>query len=323
MKVCMLGSGSLGSSIGGTLAEAGNEVIFIDQWADHINEVNKNGLHMVTNLDTDPGRFVKVIGKTNYDGIGPADLVIVLVKSFATRKAIEEAKASSVIGPDTLVMSLQNGLGNEEEIIDVIGKDKVIGGKTYVGGVLLKPGKVLSTTQGKKTYIGEMDGTITDRIKKVAENLTKSGIETIVSDNIQGMIWDKLLINVATGAISGLTRLPYGGLYDTYEHEVLPELKETALEAINEGINVAKANKIKLSTENAEEIWYKASAGLPPTFKASILQSIEKSAVTEVDYINGSVVRWGKRSGIPTPVNKTMVAGIKGLEFWFKNYQNK
>ncbi len=323
MKICMLGSGSLGSTIGGTLAEAGNEVYLIDRWEEHVKAINDKGLLLIDGAQDNHERYIKVKAQTNYDNIGEADLVIVLVKSFATKKAIEEAKASSIIGANTLVMSLQNGLGNEEAIIEVIGKDQVIGGKTYVGGLLLEAGKVIGTTKGKYTYIGEMDGKVTDRIKYIADELTKSGIMTKVLPNITGLIWDKLLINVAAGALCGVTRLPYGGLYDTYGHYVHPELKQTGLAAINEGITVAKANGIVLSTDNAEEIWYKTSAGLPDGFKTSIQQSLEKGAATEIDYINGAVVRWGKKSNVPTPVNETLVACVKGLEFWQQNYCNK
>ncbi len=323
MKICMLGSGSLGSTIGGTLAEAGNEVYLIDRWEEHVKAINDKGLLLIDGAQDNHERYIKVKAQTNYDKIGEADLVIVLVKSFATKNAIEEAKASSIIGANTLVMSLQNGLGNEEAIIEVIGKDQVIGGKTYVGGLLLEAGKVIGTTKGKYTYIGEMDGKVTDRIKYIADELTKSGIMTKVLPNITGLIWDKLLINVAAGALCGVTRLPYGGLYDTYGHYVHPELKQTGLAAINEGITVAKANGIVLSTDNAEEIWYKTSAGLPDGFKTSIQQSLEKGAATEIDYINGAVVRWGKKSNVPTPVNETLVACVKGLEFWQQNYCNK
>lgn len=323
MKICMLGSGSLGSTIGGTLAEAGNEVYLIDRWEEHVKAINDKGLLLIDGAQDNHERYIKVNAQTNYNKIGVADLVIVLVKSFATKKAIEEAKASSIIGANTLVMSLQNGLGNEEAIIEVIGKDQVIGGKTYVGGLLLEAGKVIGTTKSKYTYIGEMDGKVTDRIKYIADELTKSGIMTEVLPNITGLIWDKLLINVAAGALCGVTRLPYGGLYDTYGHYVHPELKQTGLAAINEGITVAKANGIVLSTDNAEEIWYKTSAGLPDGFKTSIQQSLEKGAATEIDYINGAVVRWGKKSNVPTPVNETLVACVKGLEFWRQNYCNK
>ncbi len=164
MKIVMLGTGSLGSTIGGTLAQGGSEVYFVDMWKEHIDAINQHGLHM-TDEETD--WYVKVDGRTNAEGIGPADLVIVLVKSFATKSAVTELKETSVIGPDTMVMSLQNGLGNEEAIASAVGSKNVISGKTYVGGRLLEPGYVSSGIRGKHTYIGEMTGEITDRIQAV------------------------------------------------------------------------------------------------------------------------------------------------------------
>ncbi|MDP4157205.1 MAG: ketopantoate reductase family protein [Bacillota bacterium] len=311
MKICVLGAGALGSTIGGTLAEAGQEVYLIDQWAEHVKAINTNGLIL---RDGTNDRVVKVNAQTSCEGIGPADLVIVLVKSFHTRNAIENA--SSIIGEDTLVMSLQNGLGNEETIAEVVGKERVIGGKTYVGGVLLGPGHVIAGTKGKITFIGEMSGEKTKRIQKVADTMTTCGLLTEVSDNITGMIWDKLLINVATGALCGITKLPYGDLYQ------LPEIRDCAFEAILEGINVAKANDVVLSTEDPEDIWLKAAAGLPYEFKTSMLQSLEKGQKTEIDYINGAVVRWGKKNNIATPVNKALVANVKGIETWLEKYAN-
>lgn len=312
MKICFLGAGALGSSIGGALTEAGLDIYLIDQWAEHVNEMNTNGLKVKEGSED---KVIKVKAKTNCEGIGPADLIIVLVKSFHTKEAVE--KAVPIIGENTLIMSLQNGLGNEEVIAEVVGKERVIGGKTYVGGVLVKPGQVISGVKGKHTYIGELDGSSTERIKKVSEVLNKAGLLTIVSSNIVGMIWDKLLINVATGALCGITKLPYGGLYK------VPEIRDCAFEAISEGIAVAKENGVILTTEDPETIWLKAAEGLPDEFKTSMLQSLEKGAKTEIDYINGAVVRWGEKSNIPTPVNKTLVGNIKGIEYWIENYAPK
>ena len=136
-----------------------------------------------------------------------------------------------------------------------------------------------------------------------------------VSDNIKGLIWDKLLINVAAGALCGITRLPYGPLYEE------DYIKDTAVEAIQEGINVAKAAGVKLKSEDPEYAWYAASEGLPGTFKTSILQSLEMKRPTEIDFINGSVVEWGKKFGIATPVNKTLVTCVKGIEKFLLEYE--
>ena len=212
-------------------------------------------------------------------------------------------------------MSLQNGLGNEETIAEVVGEDNVISGKTYVGGRLLSPGYVSAGVKGKYTYIGELTGEITDRIQKVCDEFNKAGLLCEVSDNIKGLIWDKLLINVAAGALCGITRLPYGPLY---EEEYI---KETAVAAIKEGIEVAKAAGVKLKSEDPEYPWYAASEGLPATFKTSILQSLELKRPTEIDFINGSVVEWGKKFNIPTPVNQTLVTCVKGIEKFLLEYE--
>ena len=312
MKIVMLGAGALGSTIGGTLAMGGNDVHFVDMWQEHVDLINKDGLHM-TNEKED--WYVRVDARTTADTIGEADLVIVLVKSFATKQAVEQLKQTNVIGKNTLVMSLQNGLGNEETIASVIGSENVISGKTYVGGRLIQAGYISAGVQGKWTYIGELNGEITDRIQTVCNVFNDAGLLCEVSDNIKGLIWDKLLINVAAGALCGITRLPYGPLYEE------DYIKDVAVAAIQEGIQVAKAAGVVLKSEDPQYPWVAASEGLPGTFKTSILQSLELKRPTEIDFINGSIVEWGKKSGIATPVNQTLVACVKGIEKYILKYE--
>jgi 2-dehydropantoate 2-reductase len=312
VKICFVGAGALGSTIGGVLTEGGNDVWLIDSYKAHVDAMNTVGLRM---LEGDAERTVRVKARTSCEGISPADLVIVLVKSFHTRQAVEDAK--SIIGPDTLVMSIQNGLGHEDIIAEIVGRDRVLAGKTYVGGVLLGPGHVRIGTRGKETIIGELDGRITDRVKEVADAFNRSDLPAAVSPNIMGVMWDKLLINVAGGALTAITRLTYGGLYN------LPPLEQCSLAAIAEAMDVARASGVALSIAEPRDAWAKASAGLPPQFKTSMLQSLEKGSLTEVDFIHGSVVRWGARCGVPTPVNSTLVACVKGIEFALTDYPGK
>jgi 2-dehydropantoate 2-reductase len=303
MKVCFLGAGALGSAIGGSLAEAGVDVTLVDAWREHDDAMNRHGL---TLRERGADRTIKVKAATSADGLGEADLVIVLVKSFHTREAIERAR--SLVGPHTAVMSLQNGLGHEEILADVVGHEHVLAGKTYKGGVLLAPGHVIAGVKGKETVIGELDGRMTERVTHIADTFDRAGLAVTVSANIMGTMWDKLLINVATGALAGITRLPYGGLY------AVPEVKACALAAVAEAMAVAKAAGVAISYTDPEGPWVKAAEGLPPEFKTSLLQSLEKGGPTEIDFINGSVVRWGARHGVATPVNETLVACVKGIE---------
>ncbi len=310
MKVCILGTGSLGSTIGGALAKAGNEVHFVGR-APHMDAVNKNGLVMVTPTGD---QTVHPIGHTTPEGIGVCDLVIVLCKAFDTAKTMEEGK--ELVGPGTTVMSLQNGLGAEDVLCECVGADHVIGGKTYIGGMLLGPGRVQATIPGKDTFIGELDGSVTDRTRAIGKAFDDAGMHCIVSDNIMGVIWDKLLVNVATGAVCGITHLPYG---DMYEEE---KLVATAVAAVQEGIDVAHAAGVKLTYENPMDTLELARAGLPKSFKPSILQSLEKHRPTEVGVINGAVVAQGKKYGVPTPVNETLVACVVGIERYIREYVN-
>jgi 2-dehydropantoate 2-reductase len=211
-------------------------------------------------------------------------------------------------------MSIQNGLGHEEILAEVVGRERVLAAKTYVGGVFLEPGRVVSGYKGKQTYIGELDGRLTPRLQAVVDEFNQADLLATASANIYGTMWDKLLVNVATGAVSAITRLPYGWLYK------VKEIEDTALAAVAEGVAVSRANDIKLVSDDPRYFWDLAAEGLPAEFKTSMLQSLEKGEITEVDFINGSVVRWGERSGIATPVNKTLLALVKGIENFQENF---
>ena len=312
MKICFLGAGALGCSIGGVLAAGGSDVVLVDRFQAHVDAINSQGLRMRVG---DEEKVVKVKAYTDCQGVGTVDLIIVLVKSFHTRAAIESAGA--IIGKDTMVMSIQNGLGHEEILAEVVGRERVLAAKTYVGGVFLGPGHIISGSKGKQTYIGELDGRLTMRLQAVVDEFNRAGLLATASTNIYGTMWDKLLVNVATGALCAITRLPYGGLYS------VPEVESCALAAVAEGIAVARANHIKLTSDEPVYFWQLAAEGLPADFKTSMLQSLEKGEPTEVDFINGSVVRWGARSAIPTPVNQTLLACTKGIERWLADYAGK
>jgi 2-dehydropantoate 2-reductase len=303
MKICILGAGALGCSIGGALADAGSQVWLINRAKDHVDAINAHGLRV---REGDVERTVQTRAALDCRGIGPVDLVIVLVKSFDTATAI--ASAAPVVGDRTVVMSLQNGLGHEQVLADAVGAARVMAGKTYVGGVTLGPGHVLAGTLGKQTIIGEIDGSISTRAQAIADEFRGAGLPTTLSDNIVGTMWDKLLVNVSTGALAAITGLTYGPLYE------VPEVEAVALAAVAEAMAVARAKGVRLSIGEPRQAWTMASAGLSREFKTSMLQSLDGGSITEIDYINGAVVREGERLGIPTPVNRTLVACIKGIE---------
>ncbi len=303
MRICILGAGSLGSVIGGSLAGAGHDVSLVTRNEAHVTAIGRDGLVM---RHGDGQTIVRLVARTSPHGLPPADLVVVLVKSLDTIGAIEAAQ--DIIGPQTTLLSLQNGMGQEDLLADRCGRERVIAGKTYVGGVLTQPGIVTAGTAGKETIIGELDGSLSPRVQSIAEAFRAAGLLTVVSDNIRGAIWDKLFVNVATGAVSAITGLAYGPLY------AIPEIEACAVRAVAEAMHVAKSSGVAITTRQPVDAWTKASAGLPADFRASMLQSLDKGALTEVDFINGAVVRAGRAVGVETPVNETLVALVKGVE---------
>lgn len=299
----------MGCSIGGPLAAAGVDVCFVDTWKAHVDKMNAEGLCLRIG---DEEKHIAVKAYDNCDRIGEVDLIVVFVKAFSTREAIAAAKAC--IGDNTMILSLQNGLGNEEEILEIVDEKHIICGRTYAGGSVIGPGHVVANIIDKETYIGEMDGTTTSRIEGVAAMFNGAGLACHASDNIRGLMWDKLLSNVATVALTAITRLPYGPLYQ------IPELHDVAIEAVKEALEVAKKLGVRVASDDPEAAWKKASVNLPYDFKPSMLQGVEAGKRSEIQFINGAVVRFGKKAKVPTPVNDTLVACMTGVERWLEEY---
>ena len=299
----VIGAGSLGSAIGGTLALAGHDVTLVTRNRAHVDAIDAGGLRL------DDGRSVRAVhvgAATGYAGLAVADLAIVLAKSFDTEEAV--AAALPVVGDDTTVLTLQNGVGCEELVAAVVGAERVVGGRTFVGGRIVEPGLVEFGIVGRHTTIGELDGRRTDRIEAIAAAFTDAGMETSVSGDITAMMWEKLFVNVATGAWSALTRLPYGEL------SIQTDVEQMAIATVAEAITVARALGIAVTTSDPEVPWRRAWEGLPYGFQASMLQSVAKGSRTEVDVMHGAVCRGGREAGVPTPVNDTLWAAVRGLE---------
>src|SRR5690606_28191658 len=160
MKICILGAGALGCAIGAGLTEGGSDVTLINRNTAHVEATNANGLRL---RDHAGERSVRTRAEPSGTQVGPVDLIILLVMSFHTRDALDQA--GPLLGPETLVMSLENGLGHADILAEYVGRDRVIAGKTYVGGSLLGPGHIIYGVRGKETVIGELDGGISDRVR--------------------------------------------------------------------------------------------------------------------------------------------------------------
>src|SRR6056297_23359 len=301
MKIAVLGSGAMGCLYGGCLAESGCDVTLIDVWKEHVDAINSKGLH-IEGLSGD--RVIKNIAAvTDLKSLDNVDLLIVFVKATMTREAME--KAAELVGEKTVVLTLQNGLGNVEKIGEVVGNDKVIAGITAHGSTMLGPGHIKHAGTGD-TNIGELDGSRTERLEKISRVFEDSGFPVNLSSNVLGLIWDKLMVNIGINALGALTGLKNGQLLEYEETEKLLE------SLVKEAWDVAKKKGIELGSDPVQHT--KEVARMTAGNRCSMLQDISKKRFTEIDVINGAIVKEGEKLGIKTPVNGVVTKLIKVRE---------
>ncbi len=301
MKIAIIGAGAMGSLFGGRLALAGEEVWLLDVWEEHVRTINDKGL----TIAAAGGDIVaRPKATTRTEDIGTAELVIVFVKSTATAKAA--GTAAGLLGPDTAVLTLQNGYGNAEAIAAAVGAGRVIAGTTAQGATLLGPGRIMHGGSGE-THIGELGGGLTARLQKIATCLTRAGIPTIADDNVASLIWGKLIVNVGINALTGITGLKNGELAD---HE---ETRQVLALAVEEAVKVADAAGVKLPYGDPVEKVLAVAVATAQN-RSSMLQDLSGGRMTEIEAINGALVREGERYGVATPVNRVLTLLIKALE---------
>lgn len=308
MKVVIVGAGAMGSVYGGFLAEAGNEVYFLDVFQEHVDTINRDGLWIE---GTSGDRYIKNIKATsNPEEVGVVDLAIVFVKSTITDIAIQQNKA--VIGENTVVLTLQNGLRNIEKLETVVKKEQIIAGTTSHGANLLGPGRIKHAGHGDTT-IGELDGAITERIENIAKVFKDAKLDPVkVSDNVMGLIWDKLLSNVGINPMTALTGLKNGEILDHEESDWI------TVEAVKEGARVADAIGIKLNFEDPVEHFKEVSRNTGENISSMLSDTMNKRK-TEIDNINGAIVKLGEEHGIDTPVNKVLTNMVLLKEKLYNN----
>jgi 2-dehydropantoate 2-reductase len=301
MKIAVIGPGAMGCLFAGALARKGQEVWLLDKDPERAAKINSQGI----SCEGVSGSWKAVVKATSDPKqIKEVDLVIICVKTYDTKSAALSAKA--LLGPETSVLTLQNGIGNIELISEVVGPERVIGGVTNLGATLLDVGKVRHAGKGE-TVIGRLDGSITVDLREIREAFIKSGFETRITRDIKNFLWSKLIINVGINALCAITRLNNGKLLD-YETS-----RKILKNAVNEAVKVAKRKRIKLSYEDpltkVEAVCEATCANV-----CSMLQDVLKKRRTEIDAINGVIVRYAEELNIPVPTNTMLVDLIKTIE---------
>lgn len=291
MDVAVLGSGAMGALFGGHLAATGVPVTLVDVWEEHVRALEEEGLRM----ETPEGETKTIpVEATTDPGEVDADLVLVFVKSTHTADAVEDA-ASLLADAD--VLTLQNGLGNPETIAETVDRDRIIAGVTAHGSTLVGPGQIRHAGRGPTTigrYFTDNDG----RVEEVAARFTEAGIETDVSETIEGDVWEKVVVNVGINAITALARVRNGKLVTE------PPGERLLRAAVEEATHVAAAEGYDLADDVDEyvlEVAEKTGAN-----RSSMRQDVEAGRQTEIETLNGEVVRRGREAGVATPVNRTL-----------------
>lgn len=293
----------MGSLFACALAGAGHRVSLLCRRRVQAQAIGERGLAIAT--PTAGLRVFRPEATADPDHIGPVDLVLVCCKSYDTAAAATSLPA--LMHQDTIVLTMQNGLGNVETLSQAAPREHVLAGVTHQGAYVSGPGRIDHAGSGE-TVIGQPGGPAGDQARVLAEALTAAGLPCSVSDNIRGVQWAKLLTNVAINPLTAILQVSNGGLLD------LPDALIIARRAAGEGEEVACAAGVDLP-DHASQLWVAITTTVRRTAdnRSSMLQDVLCGRRTEIDSINGAIVSIGARLGIPTPVNQTLTSLVKAL----------
>ena len=300
MKIAIIGAGAMGCIYGGYLSKH-NEVYLVDNNQAVVDKINKDGLKLQEN-GVDTLYTPKAVVST--EGIGTVDLVILFVKSLYSRAALDQNKG--IIGSDTYVMTLQNGSGHEDILSEVVPMDRVIIGTTEDNGAILEVGHVRHGGTGR-TNIGMLVQDKEDMLSTLKKCFDACDFDTLVHDNIQRLIWDKLFTNVSLSAITGVLQVKIGFIAEN------PSAWNLTKQLVKEAIAVSNAMGLGFD-EEAVLLKVKKTSENSPNGYTSIYADLNNGRLTEVDTISGSVIRAAKKYGVEVPSHEFIVNMVHAME---------
>jgi len=299
MKIGIIGAGAMGSLYGGKLAQAGAEVLLYDISRTHVETVNSSGLS-IEELD---GKTTVVRLKATVvpADLADADVLLIFVKSSATAAAARQFAALAKAG--AIAVTLQNGLGNEQILREAFGAERTAAGVTSQGATFLGPGRVRHAGAGP-THLCMSDNA---KLAPLVEALSKAGFETHLEKSIDSLVWSKLVINVGINALTALTGLPNGRLLD------FPQTRALMGDLVAEAVRVAKARGVPLSYSEPLAMVYTVAEKTGRN-RSSMLQDFDRRRPSEIDFINGAIVREAESLGLEAPVNRTVTRLVQALD---------
>jgi len=302
VKIAIVGCGAMGSVYAGLFASAGHEVWAIDRWAEHVAAMKRDGLR----LEGKSGdRTVKVHATTEAQEAGACDLVVLATKAMHVAAAAESIKP--LLGKDTPVLSIQNGLGGPETAAEILGRERVMVGVVGGFGASMKAPGHAHHNGMELVRLGEFGGPVTPRLKKVEETWSGAGFRVKVFDDIDQLVWEKLICNCAYSGPCGIMEVTIAQVMND------PDLSKISAACAAEGYAVAKAKGVKLGFD--DPVAYVRDFGSKiPNARPSVLLDLMAKRKSEIDVINGSIPRVGKQVGVAAPVNEAVTALVKAKE---------
>jgi 2-dehydropantoate 2-reductase len=302
MKIAIVGTGAMGSVYAGLFASAGHEVWAIDAWREHVEAMQKKGLR----LEGASGeRTVKVNATTDAKDAGPCDLVVLATKAMHVSQAASSCKP--LLKSDTPVLSIQNGLGGPDTAASVLGKERVMVGVVGGFGASIKAPGHAHHNGMELVRLGEFGGPITERLKKVEAAWKSAGFKVKVFDDIDQLVWEKLICNCA---YSGPCALSEGTIADVMND---PDLARVSADCATEAFEVSQRKQIKLGF--ADPVAYVRDFGSKiPNARPSVLLDLLLKKKSEIDVINGSIPRVAKTLGMQAPANETLTRLVRAKE---------
>ena len=298
MKIAVMGSGGVGGYFGGLLAKAGHAVTFIAR-GEHLRAIRKEGLRVVHNT----GEFtVDASATDNAEGVGPVELVLFSVKAYDTDSAL--GVISSLIGADTTVLTLQNGVESHTTVAKAFGEEHALPGAAYVESRIDSPGVVVQTGGVARLVFGEASGVETTRVRRVRDALLSAGVNAEVSPDVLATLWSKFLFIAAVAGITSACRKRISDLLGE------PGYRELLVNAMREIEAVGRAKRINLDNAVVEQTMEYVE-GAVKDITASMHLDLERGRRLELEIFNGAVVRMGRETGVATPVNHMLYMVLK------------
>jgi 2-dehydropantoate 2-reductase len=301
MKIGVVGAGGVGGYYGARLASAGAEVGLIAR-GDHLAAIREHGLRVRAD---DADFVVHVAASDDPAKIGPCDAVIFSVKSYDTDQAA--ALLGPLLKPETGVLSLQNGVDNEEKIAARIGPERVLGGVSFILAHIAEPGVVEQVGSVRRVVFGELDGSRSERVTQLLAEFRKAGIDTDLADDIRIVLWDKFAYLCALAGLTAVTRLPIDKLL------AVPETRKLFREVVREVSLVASAEGVELAGDIVDQKTAFAES-LGPDSYSSLHHDLVTGRRLELDALHGELTRRAARHGIPVPVSETIYSLLKPWE---------